>query len=197
MPADPEPKPTAKSPADTQPVKLPVDMKQVGNGRSTGKFSSEEIMARLEAGRMEVQKTEEGSTLKIVHAHAPPEERRNPLRAAVVPPPGMDRRRFVPLQVPTLFPESGPILILLIGGFADDRAMEQERPFWKDDQDGGALVWQALARSGLVHRKDQGFAMGQGGFWEDAPPRTQGLAMTYAGFRRRGEVADFEQVIKP
>jgi hypothetical protein len=48
-----------------------------------------------------------------------------------------------------------------------------------------------------VHRKDLGFAMGQGGFWEDHPPRTQWLAMTHVGFRRRGEIADFEQVIKP
>lgn len=195
MPPDPESKPNAKSPADTQPVKVPAELKGEPSDRSTGKFSSEAILARLEAGRVEIQKTDDGSTLRIVHAHAPPEDRRNPLRASAAPA-GMDRRRFAPLQVPTLFPEAGPILVLLIGGFADDEAMGQEIPFWKDDQGGGALVWQALSRAGLVHRRDLGLAMGQGGFWEEAPPRTQGLAMTYVGFRRRGEVADFDQVIK-
>lgn len=195
MPADPNSK--SKNPVDTQPLKVPAELRETPSGKSTGKFSSEEILARLEAGRTEVKRTEDGSTLQIIHAHAPPEERRNPQRSGSAPPAGMDRRQFAPLQVPTLFPEAGAILILLIGGFADDLAMGQEAPFWKDDQDGGSLVWQALARTGMVHRKDLGFAMGQGGFWEDHPPRTQGLAMTYSGFRRRGEVADFEQVIKP
>jgi hypothetical protein len=195
MSTDPNPK--QKTPVDTQPLKVPSELRDAPTGRSTGKFSSEEILARLEAGRTEVKRTEEGSTLRIFHAHAPPEDRRNPTRAGSSPPAGMDRRTFVPLQVPTLFPESGAILILLIGGFADDLAMGQEAPYWKDDQDGGSMVWQALARTGMVHRKDLGFAMGQGGFWEERPPRTQGLAMTYSGFRRRGEVVDFEQVIKP
>lgn len=197
MSSDPNPQPGPKSPADTQPLAVPAELREALLGRNTGKFSTEEIMARLEAGRMEVKRTDSGSTLRIIHAHAPPEDRRNPRRSSSSPPPGMERRQFVPLQVPTLFPETGPIAILLIGGFADDRAMEQEAPYWKDDLDGGSLVWQALARTGLVHRKDLGYAMGQGGFWEDSPPRTQALAMTYAGYRRRGEIADFEQVIKP
>ena len=196
MTSESDPKTSAKSAADTQPLKLPAELREPLSGRSTGKFSTEEILARLEAGRTEVQQTGEGSTLRIAHAHAPPEDRRNP-RRTVAPPEGMDRRTFIPLQVPTLFPEAGPILILLIGGFADDVAMGQDAPFWRDDLEGGSMVWQALARTGLVHRKDTGFAMGQGGFWEDQPPRTQGLAMTYVGFRRRGEVADFNQVIKP
>ena len=196
MTSESDPKTSAKGAADTQPLKVPAELRATLSGSSTGKFSTEEILARLEAGRTEVQQTGEGSTLRIAHAHAPPDDRRNP-RRTVNPPEGMDRRTFIPLQVPTLFPESGPILILLIGGFADDVAMGQEAPFWRDDLEGGSLVWQALARTGLVHRKDTGFAMGQGGFWEDQPPRTQGLAMTYVGFRRRGEVADFNQVIKP
>jgi hypothetical protein len=190
------PKASTKSAADTQPLQVPAELREPPTGRSTGKFSTEEILARLEAGRMEVERTEEGSSLKIQHAHAPPEDRRSPRRDSTAPPVGMERRQFVPLQVPTLFPEAGPIMILLIGGFADDAAMGQEAPFWKDDLDGGSLVWQALAKTGLVHRKDLGFAMGQGGFWEEHPPRTQGLAMTYVGFRRRGEFADFEKVIK-
>lgn len=197
MASDPNSQPGPKSPADTQPLAVPAELRETPLGRNTGKFSTEEILARLEAGRMEVKRTDDGSTLRIIHAHAPPEDRRNPRRGSASAPPGMERRQFVPLQIPTLFPETGPIAILLIGGFADDRAMEQSAPYWKDDLDGGSLVWQALARTGMVHRKDLGFAMGQGGFWEDRPPSTYGLAMTYAGYRRRGEVADFEQVIKP
>ena len=197
MPSESNPQPDPKSPADTQPLAVPAELRETPLGRNTGKFSTEEIMARLEAGRMEVKPTDSGSTLRIIHAHAPPEDRRNPRRGSGSPPPGMERRQFVPLQIPTLFPETGPIAILLIGGFADDRAMEQEAPYWKDDLDGGSMVWQALARTGMVHRKDLGYALGQGGFWEDSPPRTQALAMTYGGYRRRGEIADFEQVIKP
>lgn len=188
--------PLGSRPADTQPLRIPAEVKAALAGHDTGRFSSEEILARLEAGRTEVDRTAEGSTLRIVHAHTPPEERRSPQRAGQAPP-GMDRRTFAPLQVPTLFPAAGTILVLLVGGFADDFAMAQEVPFWKDDLDGGALIWQALARAGLVLRRDLGCAMGQGGFWEERVPRTHALAMTYVGFRRRGEVADFEQVIKP
>lgn len=196
MSPDPDPMPTPKSSADTQPLKLPAELREAPTSQTTGKFSSEEIQSRLGAGRTEVQRTEDGSSLRVLHAHAPPEDRRNAQRPALAPPAGMDRRQFTPLQVPTLFPATGTILVLLIGGFADDQAMGQQAPFWKDDLDGGSLVWQALARAGMVDRRDLGFAMGQGGFWEESAPRTQGLAMTYMGFRRRGEGADFEQVIK-
>ena len=61
--------------------------------------------------------------------------------------------------------------------------------------------WQAypaLAQAGLLHRKDTGqMALGWGGRWDEAPPRTQGLAMTYAGYHRRGEAAAFDQVTHP
>lgn len=196
MSSEPDAKPIPKSAADTQPLKLPAELREDPTERTTGKFSSEEIQARLGAARTEIQATPEGSSLRIIHAHAPPEERRSPLRPSSAPPEGMDRRRFTPLQVPTLFPTSGTILVLLIGGFADDRAMGEAAPFWKDDLDGGSLVWQALSRAGLVEREDLGAALGQGGFWEDAAPRTASVAMTYIGYRRRGESADFEQVIK-
>ena len=86
---------------------------------------------------------------------------------------------------------------MVVGGFADDRAIGEEFPFWRDDEDGGSLLWRALARAGLVGNLGKNMALGQGGFWEETPPETRGLAMTYLGFRRRGEVADFEQVIKP
>ncbi|MBI4912891.1 MAG: hypothetical protein HY823_09140 [Acidobacteria bacterium] len=196
---NPNPKPTRaerKGPADTQPLQVPEELRKGPTAHTTGKFSSEEIQARLEQGRVEVERTQEGSALRVRHHHAPPQERRSAARGANLPHGFPDRRAFTPLQVPLLFPESGPILVLLIGGFADDRAMGEALPFWGDDQDGGSLLWQALGRSGLVHRKDAGQALGQGGFWEERPPRTQGLAMTYIGFRRRGEPADFEQVIK-
>lgn len=196
MPPDPDAKSIPKNAADTQPLKLPAELREAPTGKTTGKYSSEEIQARLGSGRTEVQPTEDGSSLRIIHAHAPPEDRRNPQRPVLPPPEGMDRRQFTPLQVPTLFPGAGTILVLLIAGFADDRAMGEPAPFWKDDLDGGSPVWQALARAGLVDRRDLGIAMGQGGFWEDTAPRTQGLAMTYIGFRRRGENADFDQVIK-
>lgn len=189
-----EPTDPGKRRHDTQPVQVPADLREEPMARTTGKFSNEEILARLEAGRTEVQGGPESSSLRTVHVHAPPEERRSPRPAPV--PPGNDRRRFSPLQVPTLFPPTGRILVLAIGGFADDRAMGQPVPYWGDDQDGGAMVWQSLTRAGLVAPGGLGAAMGQGGFWEETAPATSGLAMTYIGFRRRGSQADFEQVIK-
>ena len=185
-----------RSPADTQPLKVPAEIKAQARGRDTGKFSSQEILARLEAGRTEVDKTSEGSTLRITHVNTPPEDRRESFRTAGLPAGFPDRRGFTPLEVPTLFPPSGSILFLVVGGFADDRAMGEEVPFWRDDDEGGSLVWQALERAGLVANRRQNLALGQGGFWEDVPPETRALAMTYVGFRRRGEVADFDQIIK-
>ncbi|HJW08401.1 MAG TPA: hypothetical protein VJ483_02135, partial [Holophagaceae bacterium] len=55
----------------------------------------------------------------------------------------------------------------------------------------------ALGKAGLLHKRDAEKALGQGGFWEAEVPRTKGIALTYAGYRRRGEIADFEHVIKP
>lgn len=186
----------AKGPVDTQPLQLPAEVKALISGHNTGKFSSAEILARLEAGRTEVDRTGHGSTLRVAHVNTPPEERRESFRTAGLPPGFPDRRTFTPLQVPTLFPETGPILLLVVGGFADDRAMAEAAPFWRDDDEGGGLVWQALDRAGLVTGHRQGQALGQGGFWEEAAPETRGLAMTYIGFRRRGEVADFDKIIK-
>jgi hypothetical protein len=189
-------KPGSKSQADTQPLMVPAELRAQAQGHNTGKFSSKEILARLEAGRTEVDKTGEGSTLRITHVHTPPEDRRESFRGPGLPSGFPDRRTFTPLQVPTLFPAKGPILILVVGGFADDRAMGEELPYWRDDEQEGSLLWQALARANLVADKGRNLALGQGGFWEETPPETRGLAMTYIGFRRRGETADFEQIIK-
>jgi hypothetical protein len=189
-------KPGSKSPVDTQPLKVPAEIKALATSRDTGKFSSQEILARLESGRTEVDKTGEGSVLRVAHVNTPPEDRRESFRTAGLPSGFPDRRSYSPLQVPTLFPAKGPILFLVVGGFADDRAMGEDIPFWRDDNEGGSLLWQALVRAGLAASRARSLALGQGGFWEDAPPETRGLAMTYAGFRRRGEVADFDQIIK-
>jgi hypothetical protein len=74
--------------------------------------------------------------------------------------------------------------------------MGEDVPFWRDDDEGGSILWQALGRAGLVADRGQNLALGQGGFWEDTPPETRALAMTYVGFQRRGEIVDFEQIIK-
>lgn len=159
----------------------------------TAEFSQEEVLARLEMGRLSVQSIEGGSRLQVAHRNAPDQERRI---ARALPPDGAERRQFKPIQIPTLFPEQGPILLLVVGGLADEITLRAPTPFWHDDL-GGSLIWSALARAGLVHRKDAAaLALGQGGFWELDPPRTQGLAMTYAGFRKRGEVVDFEAVTR-
>ncbi|HJV88857.1 MAG TPA: hypothetical protein VJ623_01020 [Holophagaceae bacterium] len=161
--------------------------------RDTAEFSLEEIQSRLEMGRLQVLATAEGSRLQITHVAAPQEERRQGEGAAPVE---GDRRHFNPVAVPTLFPEQGPILLLVVGGLADEVTLRAPVPFWHDDN-GGALIWMALAKAGLVHRKDAAaFALGQGGFWELDPPRTQGVAMSYAGFSRRGEIVDFAAMIK-
>jgi len=146
----------------------------------TAEFSLEEIRDRLDRGRLHVRMAGEDSRLEVSKALAP-----EPARG-----------RYSPLEIPTLFPEEGPILLLVVGGFADDAALEHRMPYWNDDRRGGALLWQSLQRSGLVHLKDRDLAVGQGGFWEVEPPRTLGLAMTYAGYRRTGEAVDFELAVQ-
>ena len=176
-----------RSPSVNQPARpepSPLD---------TTEFTSEEILHRLELGRLNVQATPEGSRLIITHAQAPELERRDASASHASP----ERRRFKPLDIPTLFPEQGPILILLVGGFADDAAIKRPMPFWEDDEGGSYLLWQALAKAGLLHKKDSDFTLGRGGFWDEAPPRTLGLAMTYAAYRRKGEVADLERILHP
>lgn len=158
----------------------------------TAEFPSEEILNRLELGRLAVEATDEGSRLVVNHAQTPAVERR-----AVAAPTASERRSFKPLDIPTLFPEQGPILILLVGGFADEAAMKRPAPFWEDDAGGAYLLWQALANAGLLHKKDAEFTLGRGGFWDPKPPRTLGLAMTYAAFRRKGEAAEIEKVLQP
>lgn len=160
----------------------------------TAEYTFEEIVARLELGRLQVEATETGSRLVMAHAEAPPEERRH-AEAGTRPP--SERRVFRPLNLPTLFPEQGPILILVVGGFATDANLRQAMPFWEDDAEGGYLIWQALGRAGLLHRKDADFALGRGGFWDAAPPRTVGLAMTYAGFMHEHGAVDFNHVVHP
>ncbi|MDE3246212.1 MAG: hypothetical protein KGN80_09005, partial [Acidobacteriota bacterium] len=66
----------------------------------TAKFSVQEILARLEEGRVYVRRTEDGSTLETAHAGTPAVERRH-ARVGGVP---KERRTFAPLEVPTLFP---------------------------------------------------------------------------------------------
>lgn len=159
----------------------------------TAKFSIQEILARLEEGRVYVRRTEDGSTLETAHAGTPAVERRH-AHGGGAP---KERRTFAPLEVPTLFPEKGAILILLVGGLADEKAISQLLPFWQDDDGSSYLVWQSLLAAGLLHKKDEDFAMGRGGFWDDRPPRTHGLAMTYAGFSPKGEIVDFNRVTRP
>jgi hypothetical protein len=160
----------------------------------TAEYTFEEIRARLELGRLQVEATDGGSRLVMAHAEMPSEDRR---RAEPGTPTPEDRRSFKPLNLPTLFPEKGPILILVVGGFATDASLRQPVPFWGDDAAGGYLIWQALGRAGLLHKRDADFTLGRGGFWDAAPPRTLGLAMTYAGLRpKQGEV-DFHLVVHP
>lgn len=161
----------------------------------TTPFNPAEILARLEQGRLRVERTEEGSRLVVAHAQAPLVERRRSHPSTDQE--REDRRAFVPLDIPTLFPEKGPILLLILGGFADDRALLQPVPFWEDEAHGGHLVWQAVQRAGLLHKRDADFILGRGGFWDDAPPRTNSLAMTYAGYVLRDEPADFGKVTRP
>ncbi|HJW33267.1 MAG TPA: hypothetical protein VJ505_07885 [Holophagaceae bacterium] len=163
------------------------------DSRDTAEFAYEEILERLELGRLIIQATEQGSRLATVHNATPEADRRGSEAAGNHP----ERRSFIPIDLPTRFPESGPIHLLLVGGFADDAALRRPVPYWEDDQGGASLVWQALYRSGLIHPDDRDFAMGQGGFWDDRPPRTQDLALTYSGYRRRHEIADIDRVLHP
>lgn len=160
----------------------------------TAEFTLDEILKRLELGRLQVEATEEGSRLVTAHAGAPAEERRRTEGGA---PQEGERRLFRPLELPTLFPEKGPILILLVGGFASDATLQAKAPYWEDDAAGGYLLWQALGRAGLLHKKDADFALGRGGFWDVTPPRTLGLAMTYVGFRPAKGPIDFDHVVHP
>lgn len=149
------------------------------NPRDTAEFSQEEILARLAQGKLQVRATEEGSRLVVAHQNAPGVERR---RSEGGRGEGLERRGFAPLSVPTLFPEQGAIGLLVVGGFAHDGDLKRPAPFWEDDSRGGHLIWQALQQANLLHRRDTDFLLGRGGFWDEAPPRTQGVAMTYAGF---------------
>ncbi len=162
----------------------------------TTPFNPAEILARLEQGRLRVEPTEEGSRLVVAHEQAPAVDRRRRARP-VAGDRTEDRRTFVPLDIPTIFPEKGPILLLVLGGFADDRALLQPAPFWEDTEHGGHLIWQALQRAGLLHKRDADAILGRGGFWDEAPPRTASLAMTYAGYVLRNEPADFGKVTRP
>ncbi len=179
------------NPHDTQPhLKRPV---VEPSAHDTAEFSQDEILQRLEMGKIQFQSVEGGSRLQVSHVNTPNLERRSEDSG---PPGEGERRRFHPIEIPTLFPEQGPILLLVVGGLADEMTLRAPAPFWHDDT-GGALIWSALARAGLVHRKDAAvMALGQGGFWELDPPRTQGVALTYAGFRKRGNLVDFEAVIR-
>lgn len=158
----------------------------------TQEYTFEEIVARLEQGRLQVAATDSGSRLVVAHAQAPPLDRRTEARAEPVP---AERRAFRPMNLPTLFPEKGPILLLVVGGFARPANLRQAYPYWEDEPSGGYLVWQALGRAGLLHKKDAEFTLGRGGFWDAAPPRTLGLAMTYVGFRRTEGPVDFDHVV--
>ncbi len=161
----------------------------------TAEFSHDEILKRLELGRLIVQATEVGSQLATVHAHAPDVERRRDEEA----PPSQteDRRTFRPLPLPTLFPEEGAIRLLVVGGFADEITLWKPVPYWEEDRNGACLVWQALYRASLIHLDDREFAMGLGGFWDDRPPRTLGIAMTYSGYRPQNAMADVDRVLHP
>ena len=161
----------------------------------TAEFSHEEILQRLELGRLVVKNTEEGSRLEVAHVATPSTDRRT--LGDANPHPDMDRRRYRPLSIPTLFPESGAILVLLVGGFADDSALKCLAPFWEDGNPGSTFIWQAMSRAGLIHRRDTGFNQENSGSRGNHPPRIQGLAMTYAGFKRRGEIPDFDRIIHP
>lgn len=153
----------------------------------TAEFSPQEILQCLEMGRLVIRNTQEGSRLEVDHVAKPCHER----RISAGPAPSGERRRFRPLNIPTIFPESGPILVLLVGGFADEKAMQCSVPFWEDGSPMSSFIWQAMSRAGLLHRRDTEFSA------NSATPRTQGLAMTYAGFRRRCEVPDFDRIIHP
>ncbi len=161
----------------------------------TAEFSYEEILQRLELGRLMVKNTEDGSRLEVAHVNAPEGEQRTSLDSEEDS--DRDRRRFRPLDIPILFPEKGPILVLIVGGFADENALNRPIPFWGDDTNGACLLWQAMAQAGLLHKKDAAFSLGQGGVWNEHPPRTMGLAMTYMGFRWRNEIAGFDRTIHP
>ena len=160
----------------------------------TAEYTFEEIVARLEQGRLQVEATETSSRLVVAHAEAPTQERRQAQDAVQS---SGERRTFKALNLPTLFPEKGPILILVVGGFATDATLHQPVPFWEDDTAGGYLVWQALGRAGLLHKKDADFTLGRGGFWDATPPRTVGLAMTYVGFKQAHGGVDFDHVVHP
>ncbi len=176
------------------PTRQTNDLPETGP-LDTAEFSHEEILERLEQGRLVVKNTDEGSRLEVTHMAAPAQERRTAMEVVTVP--GTERRHFRPLNIPTLFPESGPILVLLVGGFADDAALKCTVPFWLDGTPSSAFLWQAMSRAGLIHSFDAHLSIDGHGIGSALPPQTQGLAMTYTGYRRRGEVPDFDRVIHP
>lgn len=159
----------------------------------TAEYSHEEILQRLELGRLIVQATEVGSLLATVHHDTPSVDRRHLRLEGQV----SERRNYQPLPLPTHFPESGPIRLLIVGGFADEVTIWRPVPYWEDDRGGACLVWQALYRAGLINFDDREFAMGLGGFWDDRPPRTLGVALTCSGFRPQGTLADVDRVLNP
>jgi hypothetical protein len=178
--------------ADVSDIKRP---RSEPRAFDTAEFSHEEILKRLELGRLIVQATEVGSQLATVHALAPQVDRRRDEDAPL--PLEDDRRIFRPLPLPTLFPEEGPIRLLIVGGFADEITLWKPAPYWEEDRNGACLVWQALYRANLIHHDDREFAMGLGGFWDDRPPRTLGIAMTYSGYRPQKALADVDRVLHP
>jgi hypothetical protein len=165
-------------------------MTQSSSSHDTAEFSHEEILSRLEMGRLEVQTTEDGSKLVVRDPKSPHTDRR---AAESARPADLERRKRSPMQIPTLFPEKGPIGLLVVGCFADDAALKRPLPFWGDDPAGGHLVWEALRRAGLLHKRDEEFTLGRGGFWDENPPRTQGVAMTYCGYAPDGETLSFDR----
>ena len=144
----------------------------------TAEFSLEEIRERLERGRLHVRREGEHSRLEVGGVQAPAGEVAGPV------------------ALPTLFPAEGAVQLLVVGGFAEEADLARPLPFWNEDRRGGALIWQALQRSGHVQGRDHELALGAGGAWEETPPGTLGLAMTYAGFRRAGHPVDLEDAAR-
>ena len=173
---------------------MPLPPPREPSALDTAEYTYEEIAQRLELGRLQVETTEEGSRLHVTHVNAPPCDRR---KAQVGAPPEGERRTFRPLNLPTLFPEQGPIQVLLVGGFASEAVLHRPAPFWDDDATGGYLIWQAVGRAGLLHSEDADFALGRGGFWDAAPPRTHSIAMTHAGLRPGRGILNFDHAVHP
>ena len=100
----------------TRPVPVPSGLMPARSSRATAEIPYEEILQRLELGRLQILRSEDGSSLALTSADSPDVDRRQ--HASSNFPTEKDRRRTKPLEIPTLFPEKGPILNLLVGGFA-------------------------------------------------------------------------------